>query len=184
MEDIAVGLDRIRLSALTKAALISKDVTEVTLGPNSKHADCNDVNSRSKGMYELDERNYVPVKDEFSNKSHAPNIASSNMKSSSDSIIEGECKSSRCLMKLTYELNRQRQMGVQDLMNRRFLEMEKDYQIRQLEVQRKYQYLMYEIKAKVHHQEQLILRQLQEDEILASQRQQQLAQEHRQHAQV
>lgn len=176
-----MGLDGLQLSAVTKASVISKDVTEVTLGPNSKRANCRDVNNRSEGIYELDERNYVPVEDEFSIKGHA-----SNMNSGSDNLksIEREDKSSRCLMKLMYEFNRQRQMGVKDLMNRRFLEMEKDSQIRQLEVQRKYQYLTYEIRAKVHHEEQLVLRQLQEDEILASQRQQQLAQEHRQHAQV
>lgn len=186
MQDSAVGLDGLQLSAITKASVISRDVTEVTLGPNSKHANCSDVNSKSEGIYELDERNYVPVEDEFFIKSHAPNItASSSMNSGSDSLksIEREDKSSRCLMKLMYEFNLRRQMGVKDLMNRRFLEMEKDSQIRQLEVQRKYQYLTYEIKAKAHHEEQLVVRQLQEDEILASQRQQQLAQEHRQHAQ-
>lgn len=187
MQDSALGLDGLQLSAITKASVISKDVTEVTLGPNSKRANCSDVNNRSERIYELDERNYEPVEDEFSIKSHARNMtASSNVNSGSDNVksIEREDKSSQCLMKLMYELNRQRQMGVKDLMNRRFLEMEKDSQIRQLEVQRKYQYLTYEIKAKVDHEEQLVLRQLQEDEILASQRQQQLAQEHRQHAQV
>lgn len=182
-----MGLDGLRQSVIIKASIISKDVTEVTLGPNSKHGNCSDVSQKSEGIYELDERNYVPVEDEFSIKSHAPNItASSDMNSGSNNqkTMEREDESSRCLMKLMYEVNRQRQMGVKVLMNRRFLEMEKDSQIRQLEVQRKYQYLENEIKAKVQHEEQLVLRQLQEDGILASQRQQQLAQEHRQHAQV
>jgi hypothetical protein len=61
--------------------------------------------------------------------------------------------------------------------------MEKDSRIRQLELESKYQCRRGEIEEKAHYEEQLILRQMQEDEICASQRQQQLAQEHRQHAQ-
>jgi hypothetical protein len=180
-------LDGLRLSVLAKAALIGKDVTEVTLGPDSKGANCSDVNNKSEGVYELGDRNDLPVEDECSTKSHAPIVAtSSNVNSGIHSLIsvEREDESSRCLMKLMYELDRQRQMGVQAEINKRFLEMEKDYQIRQLEVQRKYQYRKRDIEAKACYEEQLILRQLQEDEIRASQRQQQLAQEHRQHAQV
>jgi hypothetical protein len=50
----------------------------------------------------------------------------------------------------------------------RFLEMGKDSQIQRLEVERKCQDLKCEIKAKVPYEEQLVLRQLQEDETLAS----------------
>jgi hypothetical protein len=35
-EDNKMGLDGIRLSALTKASVVGRFITEVTLGPNSK----------------------------------------------------------------------------------------------------------------------------------------------------
>jgi hypothetical protein len=69
-------------------------------------------------------------------------------------------------------------MRVKDFMTKRFSEMLKDSRFHRLEVERKCEDLKREIKAKVRYEEQL-----QEDETLASQRQQQLAQEHRQHVQ-
>jgi hypothetical protein len=177
MENSEMGLDGIRLSAITKASVISSDVTEVTLGPNSECA---------SSSYEVDERTRLPVEGELSVERHARSGTSSNINVGIDNIrsTEREDKYSRCVMKLMCEFRRQQQMGVNDLMNKRFLEMEKDSQIHRLEVERKCQDLKCEIEAKVLYNEQLVLRQLQEDETLASQRQQQLAQEHRQHAQV
>jgi septum formation inhibitor-activating ATPase MinD len=179
MENSAMGLDGIRLSAITKASVVSSDVTEVTLGPNRKCA---------SSSYEVDERNCLPVEDEFSVESHARNITCSNINLGIDNIgsTEMEDKYSRCIMKLMSEIRSQQQMGVKELMNKRFLEMEKDSRIHRLdrlEVERKCQDLKCEIEATVLYEEQLVLRKLQEDETLASQRQQQLAQEHRQHAQ-
>jgi hypothetical protein len=186
MENITKGLDEIRLSALIKASAISRDVTEVTLGPNSKCVNNSYANNRSEGIYKLDERNRLPAEDKFSVKNYARNVTRSNMNVGIYNIrsIEREDKYSRYIMKLMYEIRHQQEMGVKDLMNKRFLEMEEDCQIHRLEVERKCQDLRCEIKGKVLYEEQLVLRQLQEDETLASQRQQQLAQEHRQHAQV
>lgn len=176
MQNIAVGLDAIELSAIAKASVVSKVVKDVTLGPNSKGVICDDANYKSDGVYEVGKRKCLSL---------SPSVMRrSNMISSSISSIEREDHSSRSIMKLMYELDQQRQMKVKDLIQARFLQMEKDSHIRQSELNIKYDYIQCKIEAKMFHEEQQILHQLQEDEILASQRQQQLAQEHRQHAQV
>jgi hypothetical protein len=177
MENSAMGLDGIRLSAISKASVVSSDVTEVTLGPNSKCA---------SSSYEVDERNCSPVEDEFSVESHAQNVTSSNINLGIDNMggTEREDKCSLCIMKLMCLIRHQQQMVVNDLMNKRLLKMEKNSQINRLEMERKCEDHKCELEAKVLYEEQLVLRKLQEEETLASQRQQQLAQEHRQHAQV
>jgi hypothetical protein len=174
MQNIAMGLDAIELSAITKASVVSKVVKDVTLGPNSRGVICDDASYKSEGVYEVGEGNCLS----------RCVVRSSNMTSSSVRSTETEDHSSRSIMKLMYELDQQRQMRVKDLIQTRFLKMEKDFQICQSELNIKYDYIQCEIEAKMLHEEQQILHQLQEDEILASQRQQQLAQEHRQHAQV
>lgn len=172
MQNIAVGLDAIELSAIAKASVVSKVVKDVTLGPNSKCVVCDEASYKSDGVYEVGERNCL---------SFSPR---SNMISSSIRSIEREGHLSRSVMKLIYELDQQRQMKVKDLIQSRFLRMEKDSHICQSELNIKYDYIQCKIEAKMFHEEQQILHQLQEEEILASHRQQQLAQEHRQHAQV
>jgi hypothetical protein len=178
MQNIVVGLDAIELSAITKASALSRVVKDVTLGPNSKCVTYDDASYKAEGAYEMGERNCVYL---------SPCVMRSNkMTSSSDSLrsTEREDQSSRSVMKLVYELDQQRQLRVKDLIQARFLKMEKDSRICQSELNIKYDYIQCEIETKMLHEEQQILHQLQEDEILASQRQQQLAQEHRQHAQV
>ena len=176
MQNIAVGLDAIELSAIAKASVVSKVIKDVTLGPNSKGAICDDASYKNDDVYVIGKRNCLSL---------SPCVMRrSNMISSSVTSIEREDHSSRSIMKLMYELDQQRQMKVKDLIQARFLKMEKDSQICQSELNIKYDYIQCEIEAKMLHEEQQILHQLQEDEILASQRQQQLAQEHRQHAQV
>jgi len=171
-----VGLDAIELSAIAKASVVSKSVKYVTLGPNSKDVICDDASYKSDGVYEVGKRNCLSL---------SPSVMRhSNMISSSIRSIEREDHSSRSTTKLIYELDQQRQMKVKDSIQARFLQMEKDSLICQSELNIKYDYIQCENKAKMFHEEQQILHQLQEDEILASQRQQQLAQEHRQHAQV
>jgi hypothetical protein len=189
MQDITLGLDGLRLSALTKASVVSRLVTDVTLGPSSKCADYDLASNRSEGICELDERNHLSLspKNQFSIKTYASSAArNSNMNSSGDNVvsIESVDHSSLSTMKLLHDLNQQRQRRVKDLIKERFWNMEEDSQIRLLELYSKHQYLQREIQAKALQDEQLILHQLQEDEMLANQRQQQLAQEHKQHAQV
>ena len=176
MQNIAVGLDAIELSAIAKASVVSKVVKDVTLGPNSKGVICDDARYKSDGVYEVGERNCLSLSPRVMRRS---NMISSNIRS-----IEGEDHSSRSAMKLMYEMDQQRQMKVKDLIQSRFLQIVKESHICQSELSIKYDYIQCEIEAKMFHEEQQILHQLQEDEILASQRQQQLAQEHRQHAQV
>ncbi|XP_021934847.1 putative cyclin-dependent serine/threonine-protein kinase DDB_G0272797/DDB_G0274007, partial [Zootermopsis nevadensis] len=182
MANNALGLDGIRLSALTKASVVGKFVRDVTLGPNSKCADYDLLKNRSEVKCELGE-NFPPLS---TKNSHASGDARNcNMNSCIDNVecAGGEDYSSLSTMKLLYDLDQQRQRKVKDLINERFRNMMKDSQIRQLEFDSKHQYLQHEIQAKVLQDEQLILRQLQEDEILADQRQQQLAQQHKKHTQ-
>jgi hypothetical protein len=186
MEDCAVGLDGIQLSAITKAAAISRDVTEVTLGPYSKRANFSYVNNNKEGIYGLDERSFVPVEDEFSIRGKAHNVTSNNINFGiyNQKSFDREDEYSRCIKKLLCEMSQQQQMAAKYLMMKRFLKMEKESQIRRLEMEKEYQVLRRQIEAKILNEEHLIERQLQEDAALASQRQQQLAEEHRQHAQV
>jgi len=176
MQNIAVRLDAIELSAIAKASVVSKVVKDVTLGPNSKGVLCDDASCKSSGVFEVGKRNCLSL---------SPSVMRrSNTFSSSIRSIEREGHSSRSIMKLIYELDQQRQMKVKDLIQAHFLQMEKDSLICQSELNIKYDYIQCQIEAKMFREEQQILHQLQEDEILASQRQQQLAQEHRQRAQV
>lgn len=176
MQNTALGLDAIELSAIAKASGVSRVVKDVTLGPNSKGVIYDDVGYKSDGVYEVGKRNCLSL---------SPCVMKSgNMITSSVGSIDREDHSSRSIMKLMIELDQQRQMKVKDLIRARFLKMDKDSRICQSELNIKYDYIQCEIEAKMLHEEQQILHQLQEDEILASQRQQQLAQEHRQHAQV
>ena len=174
--NIAVGLDAIELSAIAKASVVSKVVKDVTLGPNSKDVICDNASYRSDGVIEVGKIDCLSLSQSV--------MRHSNMISSSIRSIEREDHSSRSIMKLMYELDQQRQMKLKDLIQARFLQMEKDSLICQSELNIKYYYIQCEIEAKMFKEEQQILHQLQEDEILAIQRQQQLAQEHRQHAQV
>lgn len=174
MQNIAVGLDAIELSAIAKASVVGKVVKDVTLGPNSKGVISDDASYKSDGVNEVGKRNCLSLSV----------MRHSNMISSSIRSIGREDYSSRSVRKLMYELDQQRQIKVKDSIEARFLQMEKDSRICQSELNIKYDYIECEIEAKMFHKEQQILHQLQEDEILASQRQQQLAQEHRQHAQV
>jgi len=176
MENIAVGLDAIELSAIAKASVVSKVVKDVTLGPNSKGVICDDASYKSDGVYEVDKENCLSLS--------PSGMKHSNMTSSSNRSIEREDHSSRSIMKLMHEQDQQRQMKVKELIQARFLQMQKDSLTRQSELNIKYDYIQCEIQAKKFREEQHILHQLQEDEILASQRQKQLAQEHRQRAQV
>ncbi|XP_021932276.1 uncharacterized protein LOC110835887 [Zootermopsis nevadensis] len=91
--------------------------------------------------------------------------------------------SSLSTMKQLYDLDQQRRRRVKDSINEHFWNMVKDSQIRLMELHSKHQYLQHEIQAKVLRDEQLILCQLQEDKILANERQQQLAQQHKKHTQ-
>jgi hypothetical protein len=176
MQNIAVGLDAIELSAITKVSVISKVVKDVTLGPHSKGVVCDDASYKSGRVYEVGKRNCLSL---------SPCVVRSrNMTSGSVRSIEREDHSSRSVMKLMYELDQQRQMKVKDSIQARFLKMEEDSRICQSLLNIKYDYIRCEIEAKVLHVEQQILHQLQEDEMLASQRQQELAQEHRERAQV
>ena len=176
MQDEAVGLDAIKLSAIAKVSELSKAIKDVTLGPNSKGVLCDDASYKISGGYEVGKRNCLSL---------SPSVMRrSNTMSSVIRIIEREDPSSRSVMKSMYELQQQRQMEVKDLIQARFLQMEKNSRICQSELNKKYGYIQCEIQAKMFREEQRILHQMQEDEILASQRQQQLAQEHRQHAQV
>lgn len=181
-----MGLDGIRLSAITKAAAISRDVTEVTLGPYSKRANFSYGNNKNEGIYDLDERSFVPVEDEFSIRSKAHNVTSNNMNLGiyKQRSIGREDEYSRCTKKLLHEMRQQQERGVKYLVMKRFLKMENESQIRRLEMEKECQVLRREMEAKVLNEERLIVHQLQEDATRASQRQHQLAQEHRQHAQV
>jgi hypothetical protein len=176
MQNIAVGMDLIEQSAIAKAAVVSKFVKDVTIGPNSKGVICDDASYKSDGVYEVGERNCLSLSPRVMRRS--------NMISSSIRSIEREDNSSRSIMKLMYELDQQRQMKVRDSIQSRFLQMEKHSRICQSDLNIKYDYIQCEIEAKMFHEEQQILYQLQVDEILANQKQQQLAQEHRRHAQV
>lgn len=176
MQDTAVGLDAIELSAIAKASGVSRFVKDVTLGPNSKGVIYDDAGYKSDGVYEVGKRSCLSLSSYV--------MKSGNIITSSVRSIDREDHSSRSVMKLMKELDQQRQMEVKDVIRARFLKMDKDSRIYQSELKIKYDYIQCEIEAKMLHEEQQILHQLQEDEILASQRQQQLAQEHRQHAQV
>jgi hypothetical protein len=164
-------------------------VTDVTLGPNSGCADCNLNNNRNEGICELGAKNRLSpsVTNQFSVKRYTSNVAKNiNMNSSGGNIesVESIDRSSLPIMKQLFDLNHQRQKRVKDIIKERFWNMEEDSQIRLLELYSKHQYLQHEIQAKTLQDEQLIVHQLQEDEIRSNQRQQQLAQEHKQHAQV
>jgi hypothetical protein len=90
--------------------------------------------------------------------------------------------SSRKLLRL---LNEQRQMRVKDSIKEGFSKLEEDIRISNLELYSKHQDQQREIEeARARKYEELILRLLQEDESLANQRQQRLAQEREQHAEV
>ena len=97
MQNIAVGLDAIELSAIAKASGVRKVVKDVTLGPNSKGVICDDVSYKSGGVYEVGERNCLSL---------SPSVMRhSNMISNSIRSIEREDHSSRSIMKLVYELD-------------------------------------------------------------------------------
>jgi len=171
-----VGLDAIQISAIAKASAVKKAVKDVTLGPNSKGVICDEASYKSDGVCEMGKSNCLSL---------SPSVMRhSNTTPSSIRSVETEDHSSRVIKKLMYDLHQQQQMKVKDVIQARYLQMKKYSLNCQSELNIKYDYIQCENEAKRFREEQQIFHQLQEEEILASQRQQQLAQEHRQRAQV
>ncbi|KAJ9592389.1 hypothetical protein L9F63_015957 [Diploptera punctata] len=179
MDDITRGLDNLQISVLVKAAAIGKNVTNVTIGPNSssiKHNDSNIIN----------DNNYAEKIKSFKGKNvYKFNIIednSVNSQSRSDECLVLD-NSSRSKLKLISEMEEERKMTVRNTIKERMIKMEENSKRCWLELNRKHQFQHRQNLAKLIQEEEMILRQQREEEILASQRQQQYAQEHRQHAQ-
>ncbi|XP_021936108.1 uncharacterized protein LOC110837846, partial [Zootermopsis nevadensis] len=173
MANIALGLDAIRLSALRKASVVF---------PNSKCAVYDLLKNRSEEMCELSE-NFPSLS---TKESYGSDVAiNCNMNSCIDNVefAGGEDYSSLSTLKQLYDMDQLRQRRVKDFINERIRNMVKVSQIRQMEFHSKYQCVQHEIQAKVLRYEQQILRQMQEDEILANERLQQLAQQYKKHTQ-
>jgi hypothetical protein len=163
--------------------VVSRYVTDITLGAHGKCPGYDGTNNRTEGTCELSEGNlqYVSSKTQLPAERHHSNVTrGTDMKS----CIENVDNSSRSTVKLLHDLDEQRRVEVKDAIKRRLLKLEEDSLIHELDFNSKLQHFERETEAKALHEQKLILHRLQEEEIRARERQQQLAQELKQHAKV
>jgi hypothetical protein len=123
--EITSTLDQFQLSVAFKASAVSKYVTEVTLGPNSKPASYADTNNRTEDTHKLSKeiRLAPSVKNHSPLERYLSNVKRGNNKNSN---IETVDYTSRANMKLMYELEKQRQMKVRNAIRKRWLGMQED----------------------------------------------------------